>query len=179
MIRTLRGSTPQIADSAFVDPTALVIGDVSVGERSSVWPHVTIRGDVNHMRIGAETNIQDNSVLHSDHGFPLTIGDRVTVGHAVVLHGCTVEDDVVVGIGAIVLNGAKVGKGAVIAAGSLVPEGMEVPPDTLMMGAPAKPRRAVSPEERVRFREGNQHYVEGAAVMKEASQKETGMSEAK
>ncbi|MEQ1884460.1 MAG: gamma carbonic anhydrase family protein [Bryobacteraceae bacterium] len=172
MIRTLRGITPQIAESAFVDPTALVIGDVEIGERSSVWPHVTIRGDVNHMAIGEDTNIQDNSVLHSDYGFPLTIGNRVTVGHAVVLHGCTVEDDVVVGIGAIVLNGAKVGKGSVIAAGSLVPEGAEVPADTLVMGAPAKPRRPVSPEERVRFREGNQHYVDGAQVMKEATKDE-------
>lgn len=167
MIRPLKGKTPQIADSAYIDPTALVIGDVGIGARSSVWPHVTIRGDVNHMHIGSETNIQDNSVLHSDYGFPLTIGDRVTVGHAVVLHGCTVEDDVVVGIGAIVLNGARVGQGAVIAAGSLVTEGMEVPADTLVMGAPAKPRRAVSPEERTRFREGNQHYVEGAAAYKD------------
>jgi len=167
MIRPIRGKSPQIAGSAFIDPTALVIGDVEIGERSSVWPHVTIRGDVNHMHIGSETNIQDNSVLHSDYGFPLSIGDRVTVGHAVVLHGCTVEDDVVVGIGAIVLNGARVGKGAVVAAGSLITEGMEVPAGALVMGAPAKPRRTVSDEERVRFREGNQHYVEGAAAYKD------------
>ena len=116
MIRTYRGKTPKIAVSAYIDPSAVVIGDVEIGERVSVWPNVTIRGDVNTMRIGVDTNIQDNSVLHSDDGFPLTIGDRVTVGHAVVLHGCTVEDDVVVGIGATVLNGAKIGKGAVVAA---------------------------------------------------------------
>jgi len=166
MIRPIRGKSPQIADSAFVDPSAVVIGDVEIGERSSVWAHVTIRADINHMHIGSETNIQDNSVLHADYGFPLTIGDRVTVGHAVVLHGCTVEDDVLVGIGAIVLNGARVGKGAVVAAGALIPEGMEVSAGTLVMGAPAKPRRPVSDEEHARFREANQHYVEGAAVYK-------------
>lgn len=160
MIRTHRGKAPKIAVSAYIDPSAVVIGEVEIGERASVWPNVTIRGDVNLMHIGRETNIQDNSVLHSDDGFPLTIGDRVTAGHAVVLHGCTIEDDVVIGIGATVLNGAKVGKGAVIAAGSLVTEGMEVPPDTLVMGVPAKPRRTVNETEQKRFREGCQHYVE-------------------
>ena len=105
MIRTLRGITPQIAESAFVDPTALVIGDVSIGERSSVWPHVTIRGDVNPMHIGSETNIQDNSVLHVDGpDFPMNIGNRVTIGHSVTLHGCTIEDEALIGIGAVVLN---------------------------------------------------------------------------
>src|SRR5579862_6686061 len=113
MIRSHLGKTPKIAVSAYIDPSAVVIGDVEIGERASVWPNVTIRGDVNPMRVGVDSNIQDNSVLHSDDGFPLTIGDRVTVGHAVVLHGCTVEDDVVVGIGATILNGAKIGKGAV------------------------------------------------------------------
>ena len=167
MIRSIRGKSPQIADSAFIDPSAVVIGDVEIGERSSIWPHVTIRADVNHMHIGSETNIQDNSVLHADYGYPLTIGDRVTVGHSVVLHGCTVEDDVLLGIGAIVLNGAKVGKGSVVAAGALIPEDMEVPADTVVMGAPAKPRRAVSAEERARFLEGAQHYVEGAAAYKD------------
>jgi gamma-carbonic anhydrase len=166
MIRSYSGKTPKIALSAYLDPSAVVIGDVEIGERSSVWPNVTIRGDVNAMRIGADTNIQDNSVLHSDDGFPLTIGDRVTVGHAVVLHGCTIADDVVVGIGAIVLNGAKVGAGAVVAAGSLVTEGMEIGPGMLAMGVPAKARRAVSETEQKRFREGCLHYVEKAQVYK-------------
>jgi len=160
MIRTHRGKTPKIAVSAYIDASAVVIGEVEIGERASVWPNVTIRGDVNLMRIGNETNIQDNSVLHSDYGFPLTIGDRVTAGHAVVLHGCTIEDDVVIGIGATVLNGAKIGRGAVIAAGSLITEGMEVAADTLVMGVPAKARRPVSDVEQKRFREGCQHYVE-------------------
>ena len=169
MIRTYRGKTPKIAVSAYIDPSAVVIGDVEIGERSSVWPNVTIRGDVNTMRIGADTNIQDNSVLHSDDGFPLTIGERVTVGHAVVLHGCTVEDEVVVGIGSTILNGAKIGKGAVVAAGSLVPEGVEIAAGMLAMGAPAKPRRPVSETEQKRFREGCLHYVEKAQIYKRES----------
>jgi carbonic anhydrase/acetyltransferase-like protein (isoleucine patch superfamily) len=166
MIRSHSGKTPKIAVSAYIDPCAVVIGEVEIGERSSVWPNVTIRGDVNAMHIGAETNIQDNSVLHSDDGFPLIVGDRVTVGHAVVLHGCVIEDEVVVGIGAVVLNGARVGKGAVVAAGSLVTEGMEIFAGTLAMGVPAKPRRAVSETEQARFREGCMHYVEKAQIYK-------------
>jgi carbonic anhydrase/acetyltransferase-like protein (isoleucine patch superfamily) len=167
MIRSFRGIAPRIAASAYIDPSAQLIGDVTVGERSSIWPNASVRGDVGPIRIGADTNIQDNSVLHLDEGFPLTIGDRVTVGHSVTLHGCTVEDEALIGIGAIVLNGARIGKGAVIAAGSLVPEGMEVPPATLVMGVPAKPRRAVSGEEQTRFREGCVHYVEKARIYKE------------
>jgi len=166
MIRSFRGITPSIAVSAYVDPSAVLIGDVSVGEHSSIWPHVTARGDTDHIHIGAETSIQDGTVLHCDIGMPLTIGDRVTVGHAVVLHGCTVEDDALIGIGAIILNQARIGKGAVVAAGSLVPEGAEVPPGMLALGVPAKPRRPVTPEEQRRFSEGAQHYVEKAALYK-------------
>ncbi|HEV2200878.1 MAG TPA: gamma carbonic anhydrase family protein [Bryobacteraceae bacterium] len=166
MIRSHRGKTPKIAVSAYIDPSATVIGDVEIGERSSVWPSVSIRADINAMHIGEETNIQENSVLHSDEGFPLTIGDRVTVGHGVMLHGCTLEDDVVVGIGAIVLNGAKVGKGAAIAAAALVTEGMEIFPGTLVMGVPAKPRREVTETERERFHEGWKHYVDRGQICK-------------
>ena len=164
MIRSFRGTTPSIAVSAYVDPSAVVIGDVAVGERTSIWPHVTIRGDVDHIRIGAETSIQDGTVLHCDAGVPLTIGNRVTVGHLAMLHGCTIEDDALIGIGAVILNGARIGKGAVVAAGSLVPEGAEVPAGMLALGVPAKPRRPVTPEEQSRFAEGAQHYVEKAAI---------------
>ena len=167
MIRSLRGIAPRIAASAYVDPSAVVIGEVSIGERSSIWPHVTVRGDNGLIKIGEESNIQDNSALHLDEGVPLTIGDRVTVGHSVVLHGCVIEDESVIGIGAIVLNHARIGKGAVVAAGSLVPEGMQVPPGTLVMGVPAKPRRAVTEEEAMRFREGYKHYVERAVLYRE------------
>lgn len=168
MIRSFRGAVPKAAPTCYIDPSAQVIGDVVLGERSSVWPNATVRGDVNIIRIGEGTNIQDNSVLHVDSdGFPLHIGDRVTVGHSVVLHGCTIEDECLIGIGAIVLNGAKIGKGSVIAAGALVPEGMEIPPRSLAMGVPAKVRREVTPEERERFRVNAEHYIELRAQYRE------------
>ena len=161
MIRSFCGATPKVAPSAYIDPSAQVIGDVVIGAEASVWPNAVVRGDVNFIRIGDETNIQDNSVLHVDSGdFPLLIGDRVTVGHAVVLHGCTVEDECLIGIGAVILNGARIGAGSVIAAGALVPEGMEIPPGSLVMGVPGKVRRPVTGEERERFRENCRHYVE-------------------
>ncbi|WP_238326005.1 gamma carbonic anhydrase family protein [Bryobacter aggregatus] len=168
MIRAYRGIVPKIASSCYIDPSAQVIGDVVIGERSSVWPLVTIRGDVHHIRIGEETNVQDNSVLHVDGPlYPLHIGNRVTVGHQVCLHGCTVEDDALIGIGAIVLNGARIGKGSIVAAGSLVPEGKEIPDGMMAMGVPAKVVRAVTPEEAERFRANCQHYVAGRAIYRE------------
>ncbi|MCC6591333.1 MAG: gamma carbonic anhydrase family protein [Bryobacterales bacterium] len=160
MIRPFKGIVPKIAQSAYVDPSAQVIGDVHIGERSSVWPNCTVRGDVNSIRIGNETSIQDNSVLHGQTDqFQVILGDRVTVGHAVVLHGCTIEDDVLVGIGAIVLNGARVGHSSVIAAGALVSEGQEIPPYSLVMGVPGKVRRQISAEESERFRANAQRYI--------------------
>jgi carbonic anhydrase/acetyltransferase-like protein (isoleucine patch superfamily) len=168
MIRPFCGVAPRIAASAYIDPSAQVIGDVVVGERSSVWPNVSIRGDVNFIRIGDETSIQDNSVLHVDHDlYPCIVGTRVTVGHRVVLHGCEVGDGALIGIGAVVLNGAKIGTGAIVAAGALVPEGMEVPPNTVVMGTPAKVRRQVTREERERFEKNCANYVKITAVYKE------------
>ncbi len=168
MIRSYRGVLPKVAASAYIDPSAQVIGDVVIGERSSVWPNATLRGDVNAIRIGEETNVQDNSVLHVDEGhFPLTLGNRVTVGHSVVLHGCTVEDECLIGIGAIVLNGATVGAGSVIAAGAVVPEGMQIPAGSMVMGVPAKIRREVTAEEKDRFRVNAQHYVKARGIYKE------------
>jgi carbonic anhydrase/acetyltransferase-like protein (isoleucine patch superfamily) len=169
MIRSYRGIAPTIAVSAYIDPSAQIIGDVVIGERSSVWPNASLRADNGTIRIGADTNIQDNSALHLDVGVPLTIGDRVTVGHSVVLHGCIIEDDALIGIGAIVLNKARIGRGAVVAAGSLVPEGMQVPPDTLVVGVPAKARRAVTAEEQQRFQEGVAHYVARGRIFRDDS----------
>jgi carbonic anhydrase/acetyltransferase-like protein (isoleucine patch superfamily) len=169
MIRNFRGIAPKVAVSAYVDPSAQVIGDVEIGERSSIWPNASLRGDTGPIRIGTDTSIQDNCVLHLDEGFPLTVGNRVTVGHSVTLHGCTIEDDTLIGIGAIVLNGARVAKGSVVAAGALVAEGMQVPPDTLVMGVPAKPKRTVTADEQARFREGVAHYVEKSRVYREES----------
>jgi carbonic anhydrase/acetyltransferase-like protein (isoleucine patch superfamily) len=167
MIRSFRGITPKVALSAYVDASAQIIGSVEIGENSSIWPNTSIRGDNGLIHIGSETNIQENCALHLDEGVPLTIGDRVTVGHSVTLHGCILEDECLIGIGATVLNKARIGKGSVVAAGSLVPEGMQVPADTLVMGVPAKPRRAVTKEEQERFRYGVDHYVERARLFKE------------
>src|ERR1700681_2874211 len=165
MIRSYRGILPKIAASAYIDQSAQVIGDVVVGERSSIWPNVTARGDVNAIRIGDESNIQDNSVLHCDAGrFPLHIGNRVTVGHMVMLHGCTIEDECLIGIAAVVLNGARIGHGSVIAAAALVPEGTIIPPNSLAMGVPAKVRRHITPEEVERLRLNAAHYVEAARI---------------
>jgi carbonic anhydrase/acetyltransferase-like protein (isoleucine patch superfamily) len=161
MIRAYRGNVPKIAATAYIDPSAQVIGDVVIGERASVWPNVTIRGDVNSIRIGDETNIQDNSTLHCDAGlYPLVIGNRVTVGHQAMLHGCTIEDDCLIGIGAIVLNGSRIGAGSVVAAAALVPEGTVIPPGGMAMGVPAKVRRQITEEEAERFRLNAEHYVE-------------------
>jgi carbonic anhydrase/acetyltransferase-like protein (isoleucine patch superfamily) len=168
MIRPFRGVMPRIAGSAYIDPSAQVIGDVVIGERSSIWPNVSIRGDVNYIRIGEETSIQDNSVLHVDYErYPCIVGRRVTVGHRAVLHGCEIADEALIGIGAIVLNGAKIGPGAIVAAGALVPEGMEVPANMVVMGTPAKIKREVTAEERERFRVNCDHYVEITAIYKE------------
>ena len=164
MIRTYRGITPQVAVSAYVDASAQVLGDVHIGERSSVWFNTSLRGDVNYIRIGEGTSIQDNTVCHVEAKlFPLIVGNRVTVGHSAVLHGCVIEDECLIGIGAIILNGAHIGKGSVIGAGALVPEGMQVPPGSMVMGLPGKIRREVTPEEQQRFRVNADHYMELAA----------------
>jgi carbonic anhydrase/acetyltransferase-like protein (isoleucine patch superfamily) len=160
MIRSYRGVMPTIAASAYIDPSAQVIGDVEIGERSSIWPNASVRGDVNRIRIGAESNVQDNCVLHGELGvYPVLVGDRVTVGHAAVLHGCVVEDDCVIGIGAVVLNGARIGRGTVIGAGSLVTEETVIPAESLVMGVPAKVRGPVSAAERERFHKNYSNYL--------------------
>ena len=166
MTRSFRGVAPRIAPSAYVDDAATLIGEVEIGERSSIWPGVVMRGDTGLLKVGNDTNIQDGSVVHTDEGISLILGDRVTVGHMVMLHGCVVGDDALIGIGSIVLNNAKVGKGAVVAAGALVPEGMEIPDGMLAMGVPAKVRREVTAEERERFASGMRHYVNKAAIFK-------------
>ena len=168
MIRAYRGIVPRIAASAYIDHSAQVIGNVTIGERASVWPNVTIRGDVNSITIGDESNVQDNSALHCDEGpFPLVIGNRVTVGHQCMLHGCTIEDDCLIGIGAIVLNGSKIGRGSVSAAGAVVIEGMRIAPGSMVMGVPAKVRRELTSEETERFRSNARHYVDACRIYRE------------
>jgi len=151
---------PQIAPSAYIDPAAVVIGDVSIAEDSSVWPCAVIRGDVNWIRIGARTNIQDGSVLHvMKDEYPLQIGDNVTIGHATVLHGCTIESRCLIGMGSVILNNAKIGAGSIIAAGSLVPEGTVVPPGSLFMGHPGRFRRALTAEDQEAIDRYAERYV--------------------
>jgi carbonic anhydrase/acetyltransferase-like protein (isoleucine patch superfamily) len=147
MIRAIPGRTPLVHPEAYVDESAQVIGEVEIGEGSSVWPLALVRGDQSWVRIGRHTNVQDLSVLHVAPGFPLVIGDNVTLGHRVVVHGCTIHDNSRVGIGAVVLNGAVVEEWAQVGAGALVPPGKVVPAGWLVMGVPAKPVRKMSPEE--------------------------------
>ncbi|MES9878932.1 MAG: gamma carbonic anhydrase family protein [Candidatus Sedimenticola sp. PURPLELP] len=153
-IRPFDGMQPQIADDAWVDESAVVIGDVAIGGGSSVWPLVAIRGDIHAIRIGDRTNIQDGSVLHVTHdsrfnpgGYPLTIGDDVTVGHKVMLHGCTIGDHCLIGMGAVVMDGAVVESRVILAAGSLVPGGKVLESGHLYRGSPAKKIRALTAEE--------------------------------
>jgi len=170
LLRSYRGRTPQIATSAYIDAAAVVIGDVSIGEHSSVWPCAVVRGDVHFIRIGARTNIQDGTVCHVMRDtHPLIIGDSVTVGHGCVLHGCTIESRCLVGMGSIILNGAQIGAGSIIAAGTLVPEGTVIPPGSLFMGHPGRFRRALTAEDQESIDGYAARYVEYAAVYKAES----------
>jgi carbonic anhydrase/acetyltransferase-like protein (isoleucine patch superfamily) len=147
-IVSIRGFTPKMGEECFVAPNAYIIGDVDIGARSSVWYNVTIRGDVMPIRIGAESNIQDGSVLHGTYGkFGCTIGERVTVGHLVTLHGCTIGRETLVGMGSIVMDGAEIGEQCLIGAGSLVTPGTKIPPRSLVLGRPAKVARQLTAEE--------------------------------
>lgn len=161
MIRSYRGHTPQIAPSAYIDPQAVIIGDVVIGEDSSVWPCAVVRGDVHYIRIGARTNIQDGSVLHVMRDTnALVLGDDVTVGHSVTLHGCTIESRCLIGMGSILLNGAVIGTGSIIAAGTLVPERTIVGAGSLMMGQPAKLRRSLTAQDLASIDAYSRRYVE-------------------
>lgn len=151
-----------IHPSAFIAPGAIVLGDVSLGRDSSVWYHSVLRGDMAPIQIGDETNIQDLSMVHVDEGIPCVIGRRVGVGHRVILHGCTVEDDCLIGMGSVILNRARIGTGSVIGAGAVIPEGMDVPPGSLVMGVPGRVVRKVDAELSGRIASTWEHYVEQA-----------------
>jgi carbonic anhydrase/acetyltransferase-like protein (isoleucine patch superfamily) len=145
MLRPYRGISPRVHPTAFVDQSAQVIGDVEIGEESSVWMCVVIRGDVNHIRIGRRSNVQDGTIVHvMKDTHPTVVADDVTIGHGAVVHGCTVENRCLIGMGAILLNGVVVGSGSIVAAGTLLPEGTHVPPRSLVMGSPGKVRRTLS-----------------------------------
>ncbi|MFH8772725.1 gamma carbonic anhydrase family protein [Streptomyces sp. NPDC085866] len=148
LIVGIGGKEPRLDADVFVAPTASVIGDVTLHTGASVWYGAVLRGDVERITVGAQANVQDNVTLHADPGFPVSVGERVSIGHNAVVHGATVEDDCLVGMGATVLNGAVIGAGSLVAAQALVPQGMVVPPGSLVAGVPAKVRRALSEEER-------------------------------
>lgn len=160
MIRSVRGFTPVIASGAWLAENATVIGDVEIGADSTVWYAVTIRGDVMPIRIGRETNIQDNSVLHGTYKkFGVTIGDRVTIGHTVILHGCEIGNNVLVGMGSIIMDGAVIGEGSIVGAGTLVTQGSKFPPHSLILGRPAKLVRALEPAEQAKQAEIADYYL--------------------
>lgn len=161
-IYELDGVAPRVAASAWVAENAQVVGDVTLGERTSVWFGVTVRGDTDTITIGAGSNIQDGSVLHADDGVPLVIGTNVTVGHQVVLHGCSIGDESLIGIGAIVLNGAKIGKHCIIGANTLIAEGKEIPDGSLVVGSPGKVVRELSDEQKKMLEASAAHYVHNA-----------------
>ena len=162
-IYELDGLAPQLGQGAWVADSAQVIGEVQLGDNASVWYGAVVRGDCGELiRIGRNSNVQDLSVLHADFGEPLTIGDNVTIGHQVMLHGCTIGDGTLVGIQAVVLNGARIGRNCVIGAGAVVTEGKEFPDNSLIIGAPAKVIRTLDAEAVARFALGATHYVENA-----------------
>lgn len=168
LITAMGGQEPDIDPSAFTAPTSVVIGEVTMAAGSSVWYHAVLRADCGPIVIGAGSNIQDNCSVHVDPGFPVTVGERVSVGHNAVLHGCTVEDDVLIGMGATVLNGAHIGTGSLIAAQALVPQGMRVPPGSLVAGVPAKVKRQLTQEELDGVKFNAVGYVELAKAHREA-----------
>jgi carbonic anhydrase/acetyltransferase-like protein (isoleucine patch superfamily) len=160
MFRPFRGVLPRVHPTAFVDDSAQVIGDVEIGEESSVWMAVVIRGDVHRIRIGRRSNVQDGTVVHvMNRTHPTTVGDNVTVGHAALLHGCTIDDRCLIGMGAILLNGAHIGTGSIVAAGTLVVEDMQVPSRSLVMGSPGRVRRTLTDVEVAQIQMYADRYV--------------------
>ena len=162
------GKLPEVAGSAWVAPGAFVVGEVHLGENSSVWYGAVLRGDTEPITIGARTNVQDGCVVHADPGFPATVGEGCVIGHNAIVHGCEIADGCLVGMGATILNGARIGEGSIVAAGALVPEGKEYPPRSLIVGIPAKRVRDVSEEQSEDISSGVKTYVERAASHRES-----------
>lgn len=160
MLRPFRGILPQVDPSVYIDQSAQVIGDVHIGADSSIWMNVVIRGDVNAIRIGRRSNLQDGTIVHVMRDtHPTHVGDEVTVGHAAVLHGCTIEDRCLIGMGAMLLNGAVIGRDSIVAAGTLVTEETRIPPRSLVMGRPGRVKRALTGEEVASIRDYAERYV--------------------
>jgi carbonic anhydrase/acetyltransferase-like protein (isoleucine patch superfamily) len=167
-IRPFKGKWPQIAASAYVDPSSVVIGDVVIGEDASIWPLVVVRGDVNFIRIGARTNVQDGAVLHvMKEEYPLILGDGITIGHSVTLHGCTIESHCLIGMRATLLNGVVIGEHSIVAAGTLLTERTVIPPRSLVVGSPGKVKRATTAIDQASIARYAQRYVEYKNIYRE------------
>ena len=165
MIRTYQGVAPVIPATCYVDPSAQVIGDVVLGDRASIWMNAVVRGDVNSIRIGARSNVQDCAVLHGmRYVYPVIVGEMVTIGHNATVHGCVLEDAVLIGIGAVVLNNARIGEGSIIAAGAVIPEQTVIPPNSLVAGVPGKVRRTLGDADRVLILKYANNYLEYTAI---------------
>ncbi len=165
MIRTYQGQSPVVPDTCYIDLSAQVIGDVTLGEHSSVWMNAVLRGDVNSIRIGARSNVQDCAVLHGMRNlYPVIIGEMVTIGHNATVHGCILEDAVLVGIGATILNNARIGEGSIIAAGAVIPEQTVIPPNSLVAGVPGKIRRTLGDADRAMILKYAQNYLDYTAI---------------
>jgi len=161
MIRSVLGKTPRLGRGVFLAENCAVIGDVEIGDDASIWYSTTVRGDVMPIRIGARTNIQDNTVIHvTTDKFGTTIGNDCTIGHSAIIHACTVEDFCLIGMGAILLDGARIGTGSFVGAGALVTPGTDIPANSLVIGSPAKVKRTITQREREAIEEGARHYVE-------------------
>jgi carbonic anhydrase/acetyltransferase-like protein (isoleucine patch superfamily) len=160
---SINGCSPDLDENVFVAPNATLIGRVSVGSASSIWFQAVVRGDINEIKIGKQTNIQDGSLLHVTASHALIIGDCVTVGHGAILHGCIIESQCLISMGAVVLDGAKIGSGSIVAAGAVVAPGVDIPCESLVMGVPAKVVRKVTIQDKARIESGWQNYVEYAA----------------
>jgi carbonic anhydrase/acetyltransferase-like protein (isoleucine patch superfamily) len=165
MIRGYQGRLPQIPASCYVDFSAQILGDVTLGERSSVWMNAVLRGDVHSIRVGSCSNVQDCAVLHGQRNhYPVIVGDWVTIGHNATVHGCVVEDEVVIGIGAVVLNNCRIGSGSIVAAGAVVPEHTVVPPRTMWAGVPARLRRQLTDADHALILEYARNYLDYTAI---------------
>jgi carbonic anhydrase/acetyltransferase-like protein (isoleucine patch superfamily) len=165
IIRKFKDKTPKVGEDTFVAESAVLIGDVEVGERSSIWYGVVMRGDVHHIRVGSEVSVQDNAVIHVTSGVhPTIVGDQVTIGHSVVLHGCTVGSRCIIGMGSVVMDRAQIGENCVVGAGALVTPGTRIPDGHLAIGSPAQPKRRLTDDELAWIRSSAEHYVRLAAT---------------
>src|SRR5882757_5334337 len=165
MIRSYQGKTPVVPESCYVDVSAQVIGDVELGEQASIWMNAVVRGDVNSIRIGAKSNVQDCAVLHGmRYVYPVIVGEMVTIGHNATVHGCVIEDQVLVGMGSTILNNARIGEGSIIAAGAVIPEQTVIPPNSLVAGVPGKVKKTLGDEDRKMILKYAQNYLDYTAI---------------